>query len=265
MALADYVACASRGQGIRARARETGAIASTVMRRVRQVEEAREHPDLAEVIAAAERVRADRLGLVHIGPAIAKELGQAPDKVRAELAGWRVCYPTGALAFVCGDLPTALVLASGERVGTIARAVLLAGLALGELAPLGEAAGRLRRLRFVPRPGPTPKPPEGLAALQSVRARSAGFFTLAHLEAARRLAALASVSDLLPGVLEAALAPLPRDARRAVEAVVCEGRGIEALERGEGWPARSGKLALRIGLEALDLPDPVSFPERAAA
>lgn len=39
--------------------------------------------------------------------------------------------------------------------------------------------------------------------------------------------------------------------RRAVERVVLYEDGIEALERGEGWPARSGKLALKLGLAQL--------------
>jgi len=47
--------------------------------------------------------------------------------------------------------------------------------------------------------------------------------------------------------LEALAAPL----RRVVERVCLHDEGLEALERGEGWPARSGKLALKLALAQL--------------
>lgn len=47
--------------------------------------------------------------------------------------------------------------------------------------------------------------------------------------------------------LDALAAPL----RRAVERVCLYNDGIEALERSEGWPQRSGKLALKLGLAQL--------------
>lgn len=47
--------------------------------------------------------------------------------------------------------------------------------------------------------------------------------------------------------LEALAAPL----RRTVERVCLYDDGIEALERAEGWPARSGKVALKLGLAQL--------------
>ncbi len=39
--------------------------------------------------------------------------------------------------------------------------------------------------------------------------------------------------------------------RRVVERVCLRGEGLEAMERGEGWPARSGKLALKLALAQL--------------
>jgi hypothetical protein len=47
-----------------------------------------------------------------------------------------------------------------------------------------------------------------------------------------------------------ALAPM---LRRVVERVCLHEDGLEALERTEGWPARSGKLALKMGLAQLAL------------
>lgn len=47
--------------------------------------------------------------------------------------------------------------------------------------------------------------------------------------------------------LEALAPPL----RRVVERVCLHEDGLEALERAEGWPARSGKLALKLGLAQL--------------
>lgn len=48
-----------------------------------------------------------------------------------------------------------------------------------------------------------------------------------------------------------ALERLAPPLRRAVERVCLWEQGIEALERGEGWPARSGKIALKLGLAQL--------------
>ncbi|MEZ5960204.1 MAG: DUF6456 domain-containing protein [Hyphomonadaceae bacterium] len=48
-----------------------------------------------------------------------------------------------------------------------------------------------------------------------------------------------------------ALARLAAPLRRVVERVCLMEEGLEALERAEGWPARSGKLALKLGLAQL--------------
>lgn len=48
-----------------------------------------------------------------------------------------------------------------------------------------------------------------------------------------------------------ALARLAAPLRRIVERVCLHEEGLEALERAEGWPARSGKLALKLGLAQL--------------
>ncbi len=48
-----------------------------------------------------------------------------------------------------------------------------------------------------------------------------------------------------------AMARLAPPLRRVVERVCLEERGLEELERAEGWPQRSGKLALKLGLAQL--------------
>jgi hypothetical protein len=48
-----------------------------------------------------------------------------------------------------------------------------------------------------------------------------------------------------------ALARLAVPLRRVVERVGLREEGLEALERGEGWPARSGKIALKLALAQL--------------
>lgn len=48
-----------------------------------------------------------------------------------------------------------------------------------------------------------------------------------------------------------ALARLALPLRRVVERVCLREEGLEALERGEGWPARSGKIALKLALAQL--------------
>lgn len=47
------------------------------------------------------------------------------------------------------------------------------------------------------------------------------------------------------------LAKLAKPLRRVVERVCLYEEGLEALERSEGWPARSAKLALKLGLAQL--------------
>jgi len=51
--------------------------------------------------------------------------------------------------------------------------------------------------------------------------------------------------------VEEALDALALPLRRAVERVCLYEEGLEALEREQGWPARSGKLALKLGLAQL--------------
>lgn len=48
-----------------------------------------------------------------------------------------------------------------------------------------------------------------------------------------------------------ALQRLAPPLRRVVERVCLHEEGLEAMERGEGWPARSGKLALKLALAQL--------------
>lgn len=60
---------------------------------------------------------------------------------------------------------------------------------------------------------------------------------------AARCDARRRVADALDGLAQ----PL----RRVVERVCLREDGLEALERAEGWPARSGKLALKLGLAQL--------------
>jgi hypothetical protein len=48
-----------------------------------------------------------------------------------------------------------------------------------------------------------------------------------------------------------ALAKLAPMLRRVVERVCLHEQGLEAMERGESWPARSGKVALKMALSQL--------------
>lgn len=58
------------------------------------------------------------------------------------------------------------------------------------------------------------------------------------------LAARCDAGRRMSEALDALAAPL----RRVVERVCLSEEGLEALERSEGWPARSGKIALKLGL-----------------
>jgi hypothetical protein len=63
-------------------------------------------------------------------------------------------------------------------------------------------------------------------------------------------AAMARRCDARRRVAEA-LDKLAPPLRRVVERVCLHEDGLEALERAQGWPARSGKLALKLGLAQL--------------
>jgi hypothetical protein len=63
-------------------------------------------------------------------------------------------------------------------------------------------------------------------------------------------AAMARRCDARRRVVDA-LARLAAPLRRVVESVCLREEGLEQLERAEGWPARSGKLALKLGLAQL--------------
>ncbi|HVY85059.1 MAG TPA: DUF6456 domain-containing protein [Caulobacterales bacterium] len=56
--------------------------------------------------------------------------------------------------------------------------------------------------------------------------------------------------------VEQALALLAPPLRRVVERICLAEEGLEALERAEGWPARSGKIALKLGLAQLAAASP---------
>jgi hypothetical protein len=63
----------------------------------------------------------------------------------------------------------------------------------------------------------------------------------------RALAARCDARRRVGEALDALAPPL----RRVVERVCLHEDGVEALERAEGWPARSGKVALKLGLAQL--------------
>lgn len=63
-------------------------------------------------------------------------------------------------------------------------------------------------------------------------------------------AALAARCDAGRRVADA-LARLAPPLRRIVESACLHEQGLEAIERAHGWPARSGKLALKLGLAQL--------------
>lgn len=54
--------------------------------------------------------------------------------------------------------------------------------------------------------------------------------------------------------VEDALERLAPPLRRVIERICLQEEGVEALERAEGWPQRSGKLALKLALGQLALP-----------
>lgn len=77
--------------------------------------------------------------------------------------------------------------------------------------------------------------PKGDAARGPGNAREGAL--AAHCDARRRV--------------EEALAALAPQLRRVIERVCFNEEGLETLERAEGWPARSGKIALKLGLAQL--------------
>lgn len=167
--------------------------------------------------------------------------------------------------------------ARARRDGAEEDAFLAQHAAIGARSVI-EPDGALRSVRAVRSDGPVPM----LARLKDGEGRA--FFDAGELAAAARLralwetgqAGLSRGSDWQapprgagargPGNglerameagcdarrrVEAALDALSPALRRVVERVCFAEIGLEALERAEGWPARSAKIALKLGLSQL--------------
>ena len=123
-----------------------------------------------------------------------------------------------------------------RRLGALRNAHGAPWLSPAELA----AAARLRQdwdaaQRGLVRGSDWSAPPQGSVARGPGNARESAL--VGHCDARRRVGdALASLAPAL---------------RRVIERVVLLEEGLEALERHEGWPARSGKIALKLGLAQL--------------
>jgi len=142
--------------------------------------------------------------------------------------------------------------------------------------PIVEACGAVRTVRGYDRAGAVRR----LSALRGANGRA--WLTSAELRAAERLRQAWAKSEIglvrgsdwaappkgrspRGGAQDAAMAArcdarrelddmldkLAPPLRRVVERVCLHEDGVEALERAEGWPSRSGKLALKLGLAQL--------------
>lgn len=142
-----------------------------------------------------------------------------------------VMRPDGAIDCVRGHDADGVL----RRIAALRNGAGGAWLTATELA----AAARLRQdwqrsERGLVRASAWDAPPNG-SAPRSANAREAAM--AAHCDARRR------VSDMLERLAPAL--------RRVVERVLLQEQGLEALERAEEWPTRSGKLALKLALAQL--------------
>lgn len=274
LALAAYLQNVVDGRPMREIARDFACEPSTILRRIRKCEELRDHPEWESILSALEEHRAEAdappRGLPErrtVLAALGLTAGQARGSFAKEL---HILRHPSALVLV-GEAPRAAITESGEVKGNMPRAVVLAALAFGWLAPHGGSAGRVRKFRiteaaieaiYEPQmlpPAEGEEKPRGAAKygpmpnpIEALLRRNQDLITVDHLRTAQRfqLVYLHRESTTADTYAEIARA-LPPRLLMALDEVCGKGTGFEALEGKMKLPARSAKAIVALALEAV--------------
>lgn len=270
-ALGVYLAHTCDGRSMREIAAQIRCEPSTVMRRVRRVEDLRDNPEWNEILDALEvaRLKAD----APAGPVTGDDILTALDLTPADLGAYLgVALPalgcTGARIVTADAMDTAAVMGADRVLAKLPRAVALAALAFGWLRIEGNPGAKLRQLIpaqtlfdwLDPKPDdPAPMAPAPRRTIfgrslpvDRAHNRNPDVVREGERAAAYRFAEIYAMRDAGCAAEFAAIRTrLPHRMVRALELTCGEGGGFEAMERELSLPARSGKAVVSLALETL--------------
>ncbi|MBO9467042.1 hypothetical protein J7443_17495 [Tropicibacter sp. R15_0] len=126
---------------------------STILRRIRSVEEARDHPEWSDLLDDLERFRnSPDCNVSPDAPVdrdqILRALGITASEISADIGGLvNILRQSRATVIVGAGLPSAGVLIEGEVIKTFKRSLLQAGICFGWFSPDQSSAGKLRKFK----------------------------------------------------------------------------------------------------------------------
>ncbi|MEM7724337.1 MAG: hypothetical protein AAF376_18480 [Pseudomonadota bacterium] len=262
--LHSYLLNVVDGESMRHIARRLDTEPSTVSRRIRRCEDARDNPDFDAIFAALE------------AHALTFGEGQAPEPDRGfvlaalgletvhfllEFQRVHQYLNQPSVVLCMGDMPVAVILrdgAGGGPLATLDRSIGLAALAFGWLqAAGGTAAARKFQLTFAACSDPTldvgdlsvARPTS--STCERLHQRCGGLVTRPHLDAARAYQRLFIARDgARSGDYDRVTATLPPILVKTLDQVCGQDQRIEDLESDLCIPGRSGKVLLVAALDA---------------
>ncbi len=267
------------GKTMRAIAKIQSCNASTVLNRIRKVEDARDVPELDDLIARIEAyisgqpipprgpmLRETVLAALGVNP---RELAQSITKVIPVLS-------RSDAVVLSGDAPRAAIFSQDIARESLLREVFLAAVAFGWLVVTGPTDRRVRRFKLTLRAeeatvflnsnagelvkeAPKEKPARRMrmhcvGPLEAcVRRTAQSLITEQHIQIKERFQALyLGRNSVDPGAYEAIRKALPPRMMNVLEEVCGKSTGFEAVEKGMEIPARSAKVLVAAALETLE-------------
>lgn len=268
------------GKSMRDIGKLQGRNASTVLKRIRLVENARDIPEFDDLIG---RIEAFIMGQ-SIPPRhpVSREfllevLGLDARALSVVMAKAIPALSRSDAVVLSGDAPRAAIYANGSSGESLSRKDFLAAVAFGWLEITGPTDRRVRRFKL------TMRAEEATISLDSVKGilsgevlkekpaarqmRWAQFCPLAscmqrskqtlitdkHLKIKERFQSIYMIRNAVdPGAYEAIRAALPPRLMIILEEVCGKGTGFEEVEKGMEIPARSAKVLVAAALESLD-------------
>lgn len=273
--LTDYIVHTVRGVAMRELARAQDLEPSTIMRRIRRVEDLREWPEWDILL--------DRLAelpdlQVVDDAAVLRATGQDLETVTEHLLAASTALAQEGATIAVADAPTSCVFFEGEVVSRVPREVVVTWLGLGwikthEMGPRvnryvvtdRRAIGVVEKPRSEPRPSPrapysrlTDPGNDNIQKLMSMRPGSKGSrfgYSQDHVNLAmdvRTQMVLAEAKGVGSGELKRVVRmreTLGEDMFEVLYAFLHAGHGFERIEKDRGYPARSCKILLRVALD----------------
>ncbi|MQQ09089.1 hypothetical protein GFB49_11540 [Epibacterium sp. SM1979] len=242
-------------------AAQDGCQPSTVLRRIRRVEDLRDIPEWDHILSAVE----DHLGTEQ-SPDFSKidrqtvltALNLTARRVEREFKGAFEALADLDCFLLCGDFPKAAVIHGEKTVGSMPRVVLLAALAFGWLTLLAGSTDKMRCYKpTTAAPGCTQMLAQipQFSALEVLHKRNPELVTIEHLSTGKSF----QVAYLMRGATTGetyrkTTAHIPPRLLCILEEVCGKGAGFEAVERKMNLPARSAKVLAVAALEVFAHP-----------